>query len=115
MTRKCHCYTLLLLCVFGGAIVVTGCRPLVPVVPEPEPTPAQPWKAEPVYLPEVTQAWRSVNEPVVPDVASDKCPNCNGLGRVGDTRTEKVCPECNGTGKKSSRSAAIAPANECET
>ena len=97
------------------SIVAPGCRPVVVVPPEPEPTPTQPWKAEAAYLPEVTQAWQSVNGPITPDVTSDKCPNCNGTGRVGDTRTEKTCPECNGTGKKTTRSAAIAPTNECET
>ena len=116
MTKRCHYQTnLLWLCVFSATIVAGGCRPVVPVPPEPGPTPAQPWKAEPVYLPEVTQAWQELNEPVGPEVTSDKCPNCNGTGRIGDTRFEKTCPECNGTGKKTTRSAAIAPTNECET
>lgn len=110
-----NCRILLVAWMFGCASGLSGCGPVVLVPPEPEPTPAQPWTAEPVYLPEVTQAWQSVHGPVIPDVTSDKCPNCNGTRRVGDTRTEKTCPECGGSGRKTTRAAATAPTNECET
>lgn len=96
----------------GFHVAMLGCRSDL-ITPDPLPTPAAPWSAQPIYLPEVTQAWQSVTGPVTPDVVSDKCQNCDGTGRVGDTRTEKVCPECNGTGKKSTR-AASSQADECD-
>ena len=43
--------------------------------------------------------------PVTP--SSDICPNCNGVGKVGDGRTMLTCGECNGTGKKKKVSETV--------
>lgn len=37
--------------------------------------------------------------PPAPAPVSEVCENCNGTGRVGDSRVSVTCPVCKGTGK----------------
>lgn len=41
-----------------------------------------------------------ISEKPSPTPSDDKCPNCNGTGKVGDGRVAVTCRVCNGTGKK---------------